>query len=339
MLGCLHPYRVHSKRAGYVVHHIKPASFFKGHRKNPKANESTNLVFLTDREHFIAHRLLAEIYGGKMSFAYAQMVTFKGFLTGKVYARHLRAGLDARSQDPDWIANNDAARVQREADPEFHSRRREGLTRAMAEPGFWENHAKAMARRNADPEWQQAHAEHIQRMHLALGFKERQREILQARNADTEFQQRCEESMKVVRATPEFKAKCSESRLKLYQNPEYRKNHREAVAESRKTETFKVNFAAGIARRADNQGWVESLKAMQQRKIKPVIGTNIETGETVYLAGKQKVLAAGFDNRGVSACIRNPSRNKSYRGYTWILATDDEIFLSGANGEHIDTSL
>ena len=52
---------------GYCeVHHVKPRSLGGG-------NEQDNLVSLTARQHFVAHRLLAKIYGGNMWAALAFM--------------------------------------------------------------------------------------------------------------------------------------------------------------------------------------------------------------------------------------------------------------------------
>jgi len=53
---------------GYVErHHIIPKSF-------GGSNDKSNIVALTAREHFIAHLLLAKIYGGKMSHAVWRMI-------------------------------------------------------------------------------------------------------------------------------------------------------------------------------------------------------------------------------------------------------------------------
>lgn len=43
-----------NKRKGYAHHHIIPRALDDG-------DEADNMVYLTHREHFIAHRLLAEV--------------------------------------------------------------------------------------------------------------------------------------------------------------------------------------------------------------------------------------------------------------------------------------
>ena len=59
--------RLHNIPNGYYeIHHIKPRSF-------GGTNEKSNLVKLLPKEHFICHRLLAKIHGGKMWAALAYM--------------------------------------------------------------------------------------------------------------------------------------------------------------------------------------------------------------------------------------------------------------------------
>ena len=78
----------------YVIHHVIPASFFPGGRANLDANQSDNLVYLTNREHFLAHWLLARLHCGSMSLAFAYMCTAPGAqrVTSRVYQRHYLAG-------------------------------------------------------------------------------------------------------------------------------------------------------------------------------------------------------------------------------------------------------
>ena len=59
--------RVRSKPEGYVErHHVLPRSL-------GGTDDDSNLVWLTAREHFVAHQLLAHIYGGKMWYALWRM--------------------------------------------------------------------------------------------------------------------------------------------------------------------------------------------------------------------------------------------------------------------------
>lgn len=66
---------------GYVErHHIRPKSLFPDLKDDP-----SNIVILTAREHFIAHLLLAKIYGGVMAFA-AQSMALNGRYGARRYA-------------------------------------------------------------------------------------------------------------------------------------------------------------------------------------------------------------------------------------------------------------
>lgn len=70
-----------------ISHHIIPKSFYKSYNKkngwlegNP--HEKINLVFLTDKEHFIVHKLLTKFYKGlalvKCVYAYKKMSSKDG---------------------------------------------------------------------------------------------------------------------------------------------------------------------------------------------------------------------------------------------------------------------
>lgn len=74
---------------GFAVHHILPASWWQGGRKNPDANVPENLCWLTHREHFTAHWLLARMYGGAMSQAFVLMCRDTGKTNGRAYETHL----------------------------------------------------------------------------------------------------------------------------------------------------------------------------------------------------------------------------------------------------------
>lgn len=74
---------------GYVErHHIKPKSLFPELRNDPD-----NLVILSAREHFVAHLLLAKMFGGAMMFA-AQAMSLNGRYGSRSYA-WLREGAAA----------------------------------------------------------------------------------------------------------------------------------------------------------------------------------------------------------------------------------------------------
>lgn len=62
------PNHTHIKYEGYEYHHIFPKSLFP-----ELENEPSNIILLTGREHYLAHWMLAKIYGGKMWFAFNQM--------------------------------------------------------------------------------------------------------------------------------------------------------------------------------------------------------------------------------------------------------------------------
>jgi hypothetical protein len=72
-------------------HHIIPDCFFINRKRNGEPgwlsgdpDATSNIVELTLREHFVAHLLLAKIYGGKMIYA-ANVMSNSGKYTSRVY--------------------------------------------------------------------------------------------------------------------------------------------------------------------------------------------------------------------------------------------------------------
>ncbi|MGL4429923.1 MAG: hypothetical protein ACRCT4_13495 [Silvania sp.] len=68
------PRSIKIKKRGYVLHHITPCAFFPSKRKDNEAHKPTNLVYVTVKEHYLAHHLLARIHGDVMAYAYKQMI-------------------------------------------------------------------------------------------------------------------------------------------------------------------------------------------------------------------------------------------------------------------------
>jgi hypothetical protein len=89
-----------------MMHRIKtpPAGYSEQHHILPKSmggsNNASNLVRLTGREHFVAHLLLARIYGGKMWAAVLRMKGGKSsYVNSRLYDR-------ARQRWAQWSSEN-----------------------------------------------------------------------------------------------------------------------------------------------------------------------------------------------------------------------------------------
>lgn len=76
-----------AKAMGYESHHIKPRSM-------GGADEAVNLVYLTPREHYTAHHILARLCGGKMANAFWYMSHLKPY---KITARQYETAKNAYS--------------------------------------------------------------------------------------------------------------------------------------------------------------------------------------------------------------------------------------------------
>ncbi|EBS6328146.1 hypothetical protein FBR42_13795 [Salmonella enterica subsp. enterica serovar Hull] len=74
-----------NRREGFEIHHITVRSAKDHHFKD--INDPSNLVYMTPREHFIAHHILARLYGGVMWLAFNRMCHSKnvGKITSRTY--------------------------------------------------------------------------------------------------------------------------------------------------------------------------------------------------------------------------------------------------------------
>lgn len=81
----------------------KPNEYCERHHVIPKSlggsNDASNLVWLTAREHFVAHRLLAHIHGKPMWFALWRMATSKRY-GSRSYAKIREKVISSRSGVP-----------------------------------------------------------------------------------------------------------------------------------------------------------------------------------------------------------------------------------------------
>jgi hypothetical protein len=126
------------KAEGYEQHHIFPRSW--GGDDSPE-----NLVYLTTREHYIAHRLLARAFPTDTKMLYAAwMMAQRGTIrTSTAYAR-LREQITAAST---------ARMAANYADPEFVAALRSGHAKWLASPASKEvlrKNGEAHARRNPE---------------------------------------------------------------------------------------------------------------------------------------------------------------------------------------------
>lgn len=111
------------------MHHIVPKSI-GGHSTDPR-----NLVMLTAREHFIAHFLLAKIYGGSQWAAIHRMRGNDGFyVNSRLYAvarrEHARATGDrfrGVPKSPETRAKMSAASIGKKKSPESVEKVRKAL--------------------------------------------------------------------------------------------------------------------------------------------------------------------------------------------------------------------
>lgn len=66
--------------------------------------------------------------------------------------------------------------------------------------------------------------------------------------------------------------------------------------------------------------WLDRLHKSQEKDYKPVIGTNIQTGETVYFRNLNAVRSAGFQPSCVCVCCKHKNGVTQHKGYRWEYA-------------------
>ena len=187
------PLRSKKTEQGYEVHHILPVSL--GGSKYKKAN----LIKLTCREHFIAHRILAKMYRGnkkyKMIYALKRMMDpGRCKITARTY-QHIREQL-VKTMKKQWKDPNGA--------------RRKGIIK--------------MGRTIKEGWKDKDYRDHQSRVHkeYAQNNQEQYSNEMKRRWQDPEFRAKVLAKRRKIYADPEWKKRTSLKRLAKWQDPEYR---------------------------------------------------------------------------------------------------------------------
>ncbi|ECX5877026.1 hypothetical protein H0K60_004486 [Salmonella enterica] len=281
------PKSIHSRLTGYANHHIKPAAWFVGGRKNPKANARDNLVFLTHREHFIAHHLLVRIHPEDRSLTLAYVLMCRTGneqrVTGKLFEKCLLASYDYIHNNPEIIANKRAAALRLQGNAEFSKKMSLVAKKRWSDPEYREaTIARIIADANS-PERLQAMYERWERL----------------RN-DPDFVARHRESIKKRSANPEWRINQKDGAARRSADPEWQKRHRERQAQLEADGTMaKARAKAAISR------------------LRPVIGTPINGGDEIYI---ENLNQSSWNSAHVSGCCHGT--RKSSGGYYWRFASE-----------------
>jgi len=194
------PLRSKETESGYEVHHILPVSL--GGAKYKKAN----LIKLTCREHFIAHRILAKMYRGnkkyKMIHALKRMCDPTRFrITARTY-QHIREQL-VKTMKKEWKDPNGA--------------RRKGITKmSKSHKKLWKEDKHYREHQSeVHKEWARNNQDHYSNE-------------MKRRWQDPEFRAKVLAKRRKIYADPEWKKKTSLKRLAKWQDPEYRSKVRSA---------------------------------------------------------------------------------------------------------------
>jgi hypothetical protein len=187
------PLRSKQTEQGYEVHHILPVSL--GGSKYKKAN----LIKLTCREHFIAHRILAKMYRGKkkykMIYALKRMMDpGRCKITARTY-QHIREQF-VKTMIKEW---KDPSGARRNGIVKMGKKIKEG--------------------------WQDKdYREHQSQVHkeYAQNNQEQYSNEMKRRWQDPEFREKVLAKRKKLYATAEYKKKTSLKRLAKWQDPAYR---------------------------------------------------------------------------------------------------------------------
>ena len=128
---------------GTHSHHIVPRSL-------GGKDDTTNLVNLTPREHFIAHMLLSRMFSGadkaKMTFASRQMLSHYRpcSRTYETLVRQANAAMSEKWNDTIWANRVIADRVERLKDPVVRKQMSDTMLEVWDRPEYRTKHSKAM---------------------------------------------------------------------------------------------------------------------------------------------------------------------------------------------------
>ena len=109
--------------------------------------------------------------------------------------------------------------------------------------------------------------------------------------------------------------------LKRWSNPEERKKQSERLQQIVKTEEYKEKM-----RQRSQSNWYENnrkvnAEAIRKSRAKPVIATNILTGESIRIVGEKMIKELGFNPGSVSLCANGKS--DKHKGYTFVFEKKD----------------
>lgn len=293
-----HPKTLRSLRKVFAKHHIQPASLFEGGRRNPAANISANLVWLTYREHFVAHWLLARIHGGRLSYAFAFMCQIEGRACGRVYERHLLAGIEwkqndpayrltmtkaakRRFSDPEYVAAHRARMAVMHSDPEFQAKRLAAMRNEAKTPKARARYKAEGKRRAADPEFAKAHAlamrsraanpanreiEKMRGQHNKINpvWRENQREgARRFRENNPEWVEANRDFLRIMAASSEHRKKLSASRRALHADPVFKAKHLARMRARHNDPAFREKRLSAIKKACASPEW----QANQSQKV------------------------------------------------------------------------
>lgn len=331
-----HPKSRNRRRQGFHLHHIQPASFFVGGRKNPDAEALTNLVYLDYRRHFLAHRLLVKIHQHdpyryrKMIYAFLLMCRVSA--CGAKYSRVM-----------------EQAKIARESDVELQARLRKILADVKKTPEYRIAHLAGIAKRTADPRWRMLNAEAVRRTTSRASWRENHRRVIQEVTSRASWQRNHTEAMKRLAEDPDWQEKHAHVLALVHSDPEIRRRQREGVRRYYSTPESKVTtrlsarkrsadpvwrkkMLAGVERRTACPVWLANVRAankrttssdkwrkvhasIQAKRRKPVTGIPVAGGAQLVFDGVLFAEQAGFHQSGISACCNG--RNQVCDGYIW----------------------
>lgn len=352
-----HPLTPRKQVHGFAVHHILPASWWQGGRKNPDANVPENLCWLTHREHFTAHWLLARMYGGAMSQAFVLMCRDTGKTNGRAYETHLLKGIawrkgdkkirqtlkaaaQKRATDPLWLDANKARMQILHADPDFYTRRVEALRKVTSTPEWLAMHREGCKKRSESPEWQEQHRQMIVRRSQNPEWVANTRRALVETKKNPDWKRKQQEGAKrhaennpewveaakirnqAMQKDPAYQERWKEKMETVWSDPNWQSMHREKLARIHadpEIQEKRLNNVRAVTQTAE---WKEKQLANSRKQRKPVIGTNSETGEEIYLLGGSTIKDAGFNRVSILRCCKG--QQPAHKGHTWRYATDED---------------
>lgn len=178
----------------------------------------------------------------------------------------------------------------------------------------WKANGKYAAEKKAkDPEWLRKNRESVKKTTKSPGWKESHRLAIIKRSKNKSWLENTRAATKAVVKTDKWI-----------------NNHKSGMEAMKSREDWNDIVNARAKKMVNNQAWRDSKRILEIKFCKPCIGSS-QDGIQVILIGTKEKIEFGVNPSDISSCLSG--RQKTSKGYSWRLATREEVELLRPNHE------